>query len=47
MKLNNPVVISGDTTGTFIFGTDGKVQEEQGDNGSTTCGMAAPDWGWE
>lgn len=44
MKLNNNIVVSGTTTGTFVFGTDGKVESNENDG---ECDMEQPDWGFQ
>ncbi|MBI1909669.1 MAG: hypothetical protein HYS22_05825 [Deltaproteobacteria bacterium] len=46
-KLANDIVVSADLTGTFTFGTDNKVGEQQtGSQGATQCGMEPPDFGF-
>ncbi|MBF0274059.1 MAG: hypothetical protein HQK84_02385 [Nitrospinae bacterium] len=41
-KLSNAITVSGNTTGTFVFDTDGKVQDSNG-----ACDMEAPNFGYE
>ncbi len=43
MKLNNDIIVSGTTSGTFIFGTDNKVSDTANPG---SCDMDAPDFGF-